>query len=499
MKLFMKNGLNTVLQKIFGKRDTLRWKTLNGATWSFLGSGSKGILRFTSNLILTRLLLPESFGLMATAMVILMLVQLFSDTGIKTALIQNQNGASSKYINTSFIIALLRSIILFFLVTLAINPLVSFYDQPQLGILLRIMSAALLVEGLINPALPLLIKKFQIKTQVKYEFASQISGFIATMILIYFFRSVSALALGYLLTSVFRVIWSYVVLPYMPRLKWDTQAGKELIHFGKFIIVNTMVGWAVINIDRMLLGKILDMEQLGFYNLAVYMGVFASDVMIQIFAQTYFPAVSSIAGDHKKVEEIYGKTMFTIISLAIPFLMLMVIFSNEIVSIIYDPRYQVVSLVLFWIGLKSIISTISNIQSSTMIALGRPALVTFSNAVGVLFLFITIPILSRHYGLTGSGIAVLSGTVIISIIQSALLIKRLGFNSRLVLSPWIHMLSISLSMTAIYNLGRFILSSQNMNDIIFIIFMAIMAGGVAAFSLLKLDLWKTKYLIKGIR
>lgn len=232
------------------KKSGLQSRTILAAFWSLIGSGGAGLIRFTSNLVLTRLLFPEAFGLMATAMLMMTLVQIFSDTGVKTALIQHPQGDSRAFIDTSFIIALGRSILLFLVLIISISPIANFYSQPELIAILWVMSLAFLAEGFLNPALPLLIKKLRIEKQVVYSIGTQLAGFLTTLVLVYILRSVLALAIGYVFTSIFRVIGSYLITTYRPKFNWNKAAGLALLHFGKYIIVNTMIGWAVLNVDR---------------------------------------------------------------------------------------------------------------------------------------------------------------------------------------------------------------------------------------------------------
>jgi len=477
--------IKNVVTNLLTNRQSLQSKTLAAAFWSFIGSGGRGAIRFASNLILTRLLFPEAFGLMAMAMVVVTLIQVFSDTGVKTALIQNPNGRRPEYVNSSFIIAIVRSVVLFFIILLAIEPVVSFYNQPQLRPLLWIMSFALLAEGFINPGLPLVIKDLRVEKQVIYAVGSQFAGFISTVILVYFYRDVKAVAVGYLLTALYRIAASYLVIPYRPKLQWDRKAGKELLHFGKYILVNTMITWAVLNLDRLVIGKTLDMEQLGYYNIALYIGLYISEVLVQIFSQSFFPALSSAIGQPQKVRHIYRKTMSTVISLVIPTLMLIVFFSKEIIAVIYDPRYLAAGVVLFWISLKSIFNVISNIQSGTLLALGKPLYVTISMAAGLLFLAVALPVLSSAYGLSGGGIAVFAGSILIAFIQALFLKTKIGFSFQLVFQPWFQTAALSAVLSVVYLLLKPIINNPEIYNLPFILLMGIVSLSAAALSLWK--------------
>jgi len=479
----MKTKIAKLKLKFFGHGNTLQGKTLTAAFWSLLGSGGRGAIRFISNLALTRLLFPEAFGLIATAMVVITLVQVFSDTGAKTALIQNPRGGERRFVDTSFILGLIRSLVLFTAIVLAIDPVVAFYNEPALKSVLLIMSFALLAEGFINPALPLLIKNMRLEKQVSYAIGSQFAGFMTTLALVYLLRSVEALAYGYLATSLFRVLGSYLVTPYLPHLKWDREAGRELFHFGKFIIVNTLIGWAVLNIDRLVIGKVLDMEQLAYYNIALYLGVYVSEVLVQIFAQSYFPAVSSIAHDVARVQAVYKKTLSMLVSLVAPPMMLLVLFAQEMVDILYDPRYALAGGILFWISLKSYVHFIAHLQSGTLTALGKPGYVTVSNGAGLVLVAVFLPMMTREYGLQGAGIIMLVSSVLVGLLQSILMVSRLKFSMEIILRPWIHLMLIAGTMTLIF----FLLSSVKVlatgHFIFLLIPMLLCSAGIAVVSL----------------
>lgn len=453
---------------MLGKGEDLQARTLKAAFWSFLGSTGNGVIRFTSNLILTRILFPEAFGLIATAMLLMTLVQIFSDTGVKTALIQHADGASERFINTSFIITLARNAILFLLVIISIEHLVGFYGQPELGPLLWIMSSSFLLEALINPALPILIKDLRIEKQVSYNIGTQLAGFIMTLILAIALRSAQALAWGFLITSLFRVIGSYLIMPFRPRLRWDHTAGRELLHFGKYILLNTMITWAALNVDRLIIGKVLGMEQLGLYNIALYLGIFLTDIMVQVFAQSYFPAVSSIANDIPRVKAIYKRTMQVITTIAVPMAFFLAVFSQDVITLLYDPRYQLAGLALFWISLRSAVQVLVNVQGGTLLALGRPKLVTLSNTFGLIATVIALPFLTIKFGLMGTGVAILGSSILTGLIQMRMLFKKLGFDTATIIQPWIRLVMTGTTIIGVYQVLTLVVPNPLDNNILLI-------------------------------
>lgn len=470
--------LTRIIHRLRAKSEDLQARTLKAAFWSFLGSTGNGAIRFTSNLVLTRILFPEAFGLMATAMLVMTLVQIFSDTGVKTALIQHADGASEQFINTAFVITLVRNTILSLLVIASIRPIVGFYDQVDLEPLLWIMSASFLLEALINPALPILIKELRIEKQVTYNVGSQLAGFIMTLILALILKSAQALAWGFLTTSFFRLLGSYLIMPFRPRLKWDPKAGSELLHFGKYILLNTMITWAALNADRLIIGKTLGMEQLGLYNIALYLGIFLTDIMVQVFAQSYFPAVSSIASDTLRVQAIYKRTMQLITIIAVPLAFFLAVFSQDVISLLYDPRYQLAGVALFWVSLRSAVQLLVNVQGGTLLALGKPKLVTISNTMGLMMIIITLPLLTTRFGLLGAGVAILLSSLLTGLIQMRMLSIKVGFDARTVIQPWVRLLITGLTIMIVHQVLSLVVPEQLDNSILIMVFTILISVGL---------------------
>lgn len=464
----------------FKKETSLKIKSLRAGIWTILGKGSNDLLRLISSLILTRILYPEAFGLMATGLVIITMVQLFSDTGVKVSLIQNPKGDNPNYLNSAWIISIIRSTFLFIFVLSLSIPIANFYNQPELKYILGIMSVGILINGFENPALAIIIKKLRAEKQVIYELGTQILGFITTLILAYLLRSVIALAIGYLLLSVYRVIGSYIVESYRPRLIWNKEAGSALFHFGKYIFLNTLITWTTMNADRLIIGKALNMEALGIYSIGLNIGIIIEMLFVQILNQSYFPALSSVSTDLNRAQRMFRRTSTLVVGLSIPILTVISLFSKEIISILYDPRYAMASIALTWISLRGIFRIISIIQGQTLIALGKPSMETISMFIGMVLLAIIMPYGAHNYGLEGVAIAAFVVGIIITIAQSMFLLINLNYSYKVIIRPWLQAFFTSVAIFFVYSLLKPHLSYEGIHNIPLLITVSIMGLIISA-------------------
>ena len=112
-----------------GAIQELRARMLVGGAWIMLGTGGGAILRLVSSMVLTRLLFPADFGLVATAGLLTTALEMFSDLGIRQALVQHPHGDSRSFLNTAFVMALCRGAALGLFMWILARPFASFFGD----------------------------------------------------------------------------------------------------------------------------------------------------------------------------------------------------------------------------------------------------------------------------------------------------------------------------------------------------------------------------------
>ncbi|MAO27784.1 MAG: polysaccharide biosynthesis protein, partial [Roseovarius sp.] len=87
-------------------------RLMRSGSWVLIGYGGSQAIRLASNLILTRLLFPEAFGLMALVSVVTVGLMMFSDVGVGPSIAQSKRGDDPAFLDTAFSIQILRGALL---------------------------------------------------------------------------------------------------------------------------------------------------------------------------------------------------------------------------------------------------------------------------------------------------------------------------------------------------------------------------------------------------
>jgi O-antigen/teichoic acid export membrane protein len=120
---------------------------IKGIFWTIAGDGITQIIRFGSHLILTRLLVPELFDLVSLAYLLIAVVNVFSDIGLKLSIIQNQRGENQEFLNTAWTMQVIRSFFIGLCVILVTLPVANFYKEPGLLWLMPVLAINTIIGG----------------------------------------------------------------------------------------------------------------------------------------------------------------------------------------------------------------------------------------------------------------------------------------------------------------------------------------------------------------
>ena len=96
-----------IAQPPAGEAPTLRQRVLRAGGWSVAGFALSQVIRFGTNLVMTRLLAPEMFGVMTIAQMVMIGLMLFSDLGLRLNIIQSRRGSDPVFLNTAWVTQIL--------------------------------------------------------------------------------------------------------------------------------------------------------------------------------------------------------------------------------------------------------------------------------------------------------------------------------------------------------------------------------------------------------
>jgi O-antigen/teichoic acid export membrane protein len=353
---------------------------IRGTIWTIAGYGASQVLRLGGNLILTRLLEPKLFGLMALVYVFITGLHLFSDLGLGTSIIQNKRGDDPAFLNTAWTLQVVRGVILWFCSLLLAWPVAAFYNEPELRWLVPVVALTALIAGFNSTAVFTLNRRMEVGQVAMFEFGGQFITLLVTIIWAAFDHSIRALVIGAIASELARLVWSFRMMPNSSnRFVWDKEASKELFSFGKWIFISTAITFFAEQADRLILGKLIPLELLGVYGVAMTFADLPRNVTNALSGKVIFPALSRIADLPR--QEIRAKLLHNrkLILLALTFgLAVLISFGDVLIKVLYDKRYIDAAWMLPILALGIWPRMLCNTNEPSLMAIGKPQYGTFA-------------------------------------------------------------------------------------------------------------------------
>ncbi|ACK71066.1 polysaccharide biosynthesis protein [Gloeothece citriformis PCC 7424] len=387
---------------------SLKQKAIKGTIWTLVGYGCGNVLRLANNLILTRLLEPELFGLMALANSFLTGINLFSDIGIKPSIIQNERGDDPDFLNTAWTLQVIRSWFIWLVCLVASVPLSKFYNEPVIGWLLPLIGFSVIINGFSSTNIATLNRRLMVAKLTLFNLVVKSISLVVMVIWALFNPTIWALVVGNFCSSVFGMIRSYLILPgKFNRFAWDKSAVKELFSFGRWVFISTIMVFLATQADRLILGKLVSKEMLGVYSVAFIFSQIPKNLLSSVNQQVIFPIISSQKDlPRKQLRAKIEKKRWLILFGLMAIIILLGSFGDIIILNLYDQRYYDAAWMLPILAVGMWPFVLNQTNSPALIAIGKPFYLAIGNFSKFMFMVILLPPAFQSMGLLGAIIVV---------------------------------------------------------------------------------------------
>ncbi len=387
---------------------SLKQLALRGTVWTLMGYGTSQLLRLAGNLVLTRLLYPELFGFMALTNIFVSALYLFSEFGFGVSIVQNERGLEPAFINTTWTLQVGRGIILWLASFVLAIPFAQFYGDAHLQLVIPIVAFSAVIGGFNSTSLFVLQRELQLRALTLLDLAAQILSLVVMLVWAWLAPSVWALVAGGLTSAVVTLLGSHWLgVGPRNRLAWDKSALEQLIHFGKWIFLGTAITFLAEQIDRLTLGKLISLELLGVYGIALTFADVPRQVTLAISGQVLFPAISKLRDmPRPALREKILRNRRAVLLLLAAVLALLACFGDVLIHRLYDPRYWQAAWMLPILALGLWPRMLCNTIEPSLFAIGLPKYSAFGQITRFAFTLSGILLGFYWFGIVGAIVAV---------------------------------------------------------------------------------------------
>ncbi len=412
----IRESKNEFLNFIKSSDGSLYQKVIRGGFWTFFLRAISQLLYLIKIIVLARLLSPSDFGLFGIALLSLSALETFSQTGFDRALIQKRGDIKS-YLNSAWTIEIIRGIIIAMILFFISSYVATFFNAPKVISILRIIGLAVIIKSLTNIAIVYFQKELEFKKFFKYQFLGAFFDAFVTIGIAVVFQSVWALVIGLLAGNLVKLIMSYKIDPYRPKLEFDLLKLKELWGFGKWVLGSSMLVFLVTHGDDIFVGKLLGITALGFYQMAYLISNAPATEISNIISQVAFPAYSKLQNNISRFRDACLKTLQFMLLLSFPIASIIFVLGYDFVIIFLGKKWIPIAPIMQVLIIAGLMRSIAIIFGYAFYALRKPKIDTKIQTIRFFILSISIYPFAVNWGMLGIAYSVLLSIFVSSVIS----------------------------------------------------------------------------------
>ena len=326
---------------------------VHGLSINFVSQLVKLSLALLSTVVLTRLLTPADFGLVAMVVIIVGLVATFRDAGLGMATVQNQDLKHTQ-VSALFWITIGLSLLAALLLA-AIAPLIAtFFDETRLSVITICLAMGVVVSGAGIQHIAILQRNMQFKSLALAQITALTCGLAVAITLAAEGFGHWALISNVLVTVTLETALCWILCKWRPsRPAWDPSVVK-MLRFGGALSGFNFINYFSRNGDNLLVGWRWGADSLGLYSRAYELIMLPIRHINAPLGSVAIPLLSRLQDDQTSFQRMYCRFANLIAWLTVPLVSYMCINSKHIVSILWGASWSMAAPLLQVLALAAL-------------------------------------------------------------------------------------------------------------------------------------------------
>lgn len=375
--------------------NSLKAAATKGIIWSAVDKFAVQFGQFVVSVILARILIPEDFGLIGMLTIFIAMSQTFIESGLNIGLIQRQERKEIDF-STLFVFNLAVSVF-FYLVLFFSAPFISsFFEQPQLTDLARILGLSLFLNAFAIVQRTKLTIAIDFKSIAKSNVIGMIAGGLSGVTAVTNGCGVWSLVVQILIGSFVTSASLWVLSNWSPSIAFSKKSFDSLFGYGSKLLIAGLYAQILNNVYNICIGKFYPTASLGYYTRAKSFADVSAGTITSVLQQATFPILTSVQHDKERLVSIYSRMIRVSAFLIIPIMSLIALLAKPIVILLLTEKWNSLIPLLQWIVFSRVFLPMSAINLNLLNAIGRSDLflkVDLSKLpITVLAMVITIPL-----------------------------------------------------------------------------------------------------------
>jgi O-antigen/teichoic acid export membrane protein len=382
---------------------SLKSRTLQGVAWTLAGDGGNHIIRFISNLILARLLVPAQFGVMEIVGIVQIGLAMFSDVGIQPAVVQHKRGDDQAFLDTAWSTQAVRGTLLWLGACAMAWPAARYANEPLLLQLLPVVGLSSVFEGFLSTKVFTCDRHLSLGRLTALNLGCASLGLAAKVSWAMVSPTVWALVVGGFAQTIPRVLLSHWVLPGpVNRFRWEREAVRELFKFGRWVFLSTVLTFFALQLDKIVFVKMIPLALFGVYGIGSRLARLPLEMLQKITSSVAFPALSRVRDRAGNLESAYARIRAPLLAGSGALFGFLILAGPLVTRLLYPALYQDAGWIIQLVGGAFWFQAVQASNQPVLLAFGQPKWLAIGNLLKIAALAVVLPLAYYRWGFPGA-------------------------------------------------------------------------------------------------
>lgn len=351
---------------------SLRKQAARGVFWSAARNWGYQISSLVVFAVLSRLLTPEAFGLVALATLFIEFTKLITEQGMADALVQRKN-LEPEHLDTAFWVSLGFGTGLTIIMASTSGLVANLVNEPDVAPILAWLSLRLAISGLSNVQMALLARELRFATLTLRTLSAVVVGGIVGVSAALAGAGVWSLVAQALTMEVVGVVALWTASDWRPRARFSRERFKELFVFGANVVGFRVLRFANRRVDNLMIGTFLGATALGFYVVGYRLLNLIINMTTSVIGSVAFPVFSKIQENRGRVRSAYYRSIRLTALASFPAFAGVIAIAPEATRLLFGNQWDASIPVMRVLALAGLVQSILFVDSTVIKSLGKPS------------------------------------------------------------------------------------------------------------------------------
>jgi teichuronic acid exporter len=373
---------------------SLKATVKSGLIWTLLQNFGTQIVNLAISMILSRLLLPADFGLIALVTIFSSITLILVDSGLESSIIRTANIKDIDY-SSIFVYNVVVSVVLYIIIFLLSPFIGNYFNQPKLPIVIKVLAINIIFIAFAA------VQKAKMEKEMRFNVLMQISiicliasGVVGVVLALSGF-GVWSLVIMTLSSSLLNVLLLWKAARWAPSFRFDKTVFKEHINFGYKIGLATILHSVFREIYSVIIAKWFNPTSVGYYSRANNLMMLPAYSIGGALNRIALPLFSKMNTDNDSLREVYKKVLKLGAFVIAPVVCCMWAYADSLIYVLFGKNWGVSVSYFRIIAIISIIYTLNMYNLYIVGVKGRSDLnlkaEVYKKIINVIIIACTIP------------------------------------------------------------------------------------------------------------